>query len=391
MIETYAVVEVPAEAELVERAKAMIPVLRSRAAACQQGRSVPPETIEDFRRAGFFRILQSREFGGYELAPTTLNKVLQIVASGCPSSSWALMVIALHNLEMEFMDPRCKQDVWGENSDTRISSSYVPFGKVKPVEGGFILSGRWHYSSGSDHCSWAVLGGMVDAGYESPEWKAFLVPRTDYIVDQDTWKVAGLAGSGSKDIVLNGDVFVPAYRSHTFVPARGQEAPPAPAGLPLNFKFPFDLVFRYALASVNLGMAMGALDVVREQMRTRASHFNPNDLARNSPWVGHRLGQADVKVACAKALLEADFAEMRARIEKGEVVTAEKNPHYSYHAAYIGRLAEEAVQYLFKTAGARGILNSNPLQMFLRDVQAGTSHIVMDADSTSVMAGAFSI
>lgn len=382
---------VPAASELVSRAKALVPVLRERANACQAARTVPEETIEDFRQAGFFRILQGKDYGGYEYAPTVLYEVLQTLASGCPSSAWALMVIAVHSLEMEFMDPQCKQDVWGEDSDTRISSSYVPFGKVQVVDGGYVLSGRWHYSSGSDHCRWAVLGGMVDVGLPFPEWKAFLIPRSDYTIDQDTWKVAGLAGSGSKDIVLKGEVFVPAYRAHTFVPARGQQPPPKPEHLPLNFRFSFDLVFRYAVASVNLGMAIGALDVVREQMRTRTSHFNPNDFAKNSPWVGHRVGHADVKIACAKALLEADFDDMRRRIEGGEDVTAENNPHFYYHAAYIGRLAEEAVQYLFKAAGARGIMNSNPLQMFLRDVQAGTSHIVMDADSNSVLAGAFSI
>ncbi|MBV2205693.1 MAG: hypothetical protein KUL87_09750 [Pseudomonas sp.] len=381
----------PQAKELIQRAEALVPVLRSRVVECQQARSVPAQTIEDFRQAGFFRILQTSKYGGYEESPETLLKVLQILASGCPSSAWALMVIALHNLEMEFMDPRCSEEVWGENPDVRVSSSYVPFGKVVKTGGGYTLSGRWHYSSGSDHCQWAVVGGMVDVGFESPEWKAFLVPRSDYIVDQDTWKVFGLAGSGSKDIVLNGEVFVPEYRTHTFVPARGQLPPPKPEHLPVNFKFPFDLVFRYAVAAVNLGMAIGALDVFREQMRGRVSTFNSSEFVKNSPWVGHRVGLADVKVACAKALMDADFAEMRTRIIAGEDVTSEENPHFRYHAAYVGRLAEESVQYLFKAAGARGILNDNPLQMFLRDVQAGASHIVMDADNNSVIAGAFSI
>jgi 3-hydroxy-9,10-secoandrosta-1,3,5(10)-triene-9,17-dione monooxygenase len=378
---------VPSEAVLVERAKALVPVLRSRSTDCQAARMVSAATIEDFRKAGFFRILQSKRYGGYEHAPTTLYKVLQTLASGCPSSSWVLMVIAVHNLEIEYMDPRCGADIWGSNTDVRMSSSYVPFGKVKNVDGGFALAGRWHYSSGSDHCDWALLGGMVDVGFEFPEWKAFLIPRSDYTIDQDSWNVFGLAGSGSKDIVLKGEVFVPAYRCHTFVPARGQLPPPKPAHLPLNFKFPFDQVFRYAVASVNLGMAVGALEVFREQMRGRTSHFNPSELVTSNPWMGHRVGVADVKVACAKALIEADFAEMRAGIEAGIDVSTERYPHLSYHATYVGQLAEESVHYLFKATGARGMSNLNPLQMFLRDVQAGTRHIVMDADSNSVVAG----
>ncbi|MGE0114422.1 MAG: acyl-CoA dehydrogenase [Steroidobacteraceae bacterium] len=378
---------IPSEAELLARAQALVPALRARAEDCQAQRMVPAVTIEEFNKAGFFKILQAKRYGGYEMAPTTLFKVLHTIASGCPSSGWVLMVIAVHNLELEYMDPRCSEDVWGKDPEVRLSSSYVPFGKVTKVDGGFKLAGRWHYSSGSDHCQWALLGGMVDVGYEFPEWKAFMVPRTDYTIDHDSWKVFGLAGSGSKDIVLNGEVFVPEYRAHTFVPARGQLPPPKPAHLPANFKYPFDQVFRYAVASVNLGMAVGALEVFREQMRGRTSHFNSNELVTKNPWMGHRVGVADVKVACAKALIDADFAEMRRMIDAGIDVTTEQNPHYSYHATYVGQLAEESVHYLFKATGARGMLNSNLLQMYLRDVQAGTRHIVMDPDSNSVIAG----
>ena len=379
---------VPTEAVLVERARALVPVLRARAADCQKARMVPAETMEDFRNAGFFRILQGRRHGGYEMSPTTFYKVLHIIGSGCPSSGWVLMVVGLHPLELEFMDPRCATEVWGKDSDVRLSSSYVPFGKVRRVDGGFMLSGRWHYSSGSDHCQWALLGGMVDVGFEFPEWKAFLVPRSDYTIDQDTWHVFGLAGTGSKDIVLNGEVFVPEYRAHTFVPARGQMPPPKPAHLSDNFRFPFDQVFRFGVASACLGMAVGAIEVFREQMRGRTSQFNPNELLTSNPWMGHRVGVAEVKIAAAKALLETDFAFMRRGIEAGEDVSTEKYPHLSYHATFVGQLAEEAVVSLFKGTGARGMSLANPLQMYLRDVQAGTRHIVMDADSNSVMAGA---
>ena len=379
---------IPTEADLLSRARALVPSLRSRAAQCQADRRVPSETIEDFRKAGFFRILQGRRYGGYEMSPVTLYKVLQIIASGCPSSGWVLMVLGLHPLELEFMDPRCSQDVWGKDSDVRMSSSYVPFGKVRKVDGGYMISGRWHYSSGSDYCEWALLGGMVDVGHEFPEWKAFLIPRSDYTIDQTTWQVFGLSGTGSKDVVTNGEVFVPEYRSHTFVPARGQMPPPKPAHLPLNFKFPFDLVFRFGVAAANLGMACGALEVFREQMRGRTSRFNPSELLAASPWMGHRVGLAEVKIAAAKALIEADFEQMRQAIENGEDVSAEKYPHLSYHATFVGQLAEEAVSTLFKATGASGMMLTNPLQMFLRDVQSGTRHIVMDTDSNSAMAGA---
>lgn len=382
---------IPTEAELFERAKAMIPVLRQRVAECQKMRRVPDETIAEFESAGFFNIIKAKKYGGYELSPTTLFTVLQIIAMGCPSSSWALMVIGVHNYEMCYMDERCSDDVWGQDRTVRISSSYMPFGKVEKVDGGYRISGRWNYSSGADHCEWALLGGFVPNGDGPPEWKAFLIPRTDYEIDQDSWHVFGLAGSGSKDVVLKGEVFVPDYRAHIFAPAAGKLPPPTPAELPVNFRFPLDIVFKFAVASVNLGMAMGAIDVYREQMRTRVSRLNPEQMVKDTPWVGHRLAHAEVKVACAQGLIAKDFGEMRSKIEAGVDLALEYQPTLTYHAAYVGRLAEESVQYLFKAGGARGIANSNLLQMFLRDVQAGTAHIAMDADNSSVVAGCASI
>ena len=83
----------PTEAEIVQRAHDLIPLLRERATECERNRMVSKETIQAFHDAGFFRILQPKRWGGYEMSPNVLNRVLMELARGCPSSAWNVMEI----------------------------------------------------------------------------------------------------------------------------------------------------------------------------------------------------------------------------------------------------------------------------------------------------------
>ena len=121
-------------------ARALVPVLRERANDCEQARQVPAETFKDFADAGFFRILQPKKWGGYELDPHDFYDVQMIVAEGCMSSAWCLGVIAIHNWQMALFDDRAAQDVWGKDDTVLISSSYMPVGKVTKItpRGGYV-------------------------------------------------------------------------------------------------------------------------------------------------------------------------------------------------------------------------------------------------------------
>src|SRR5271166_1188092 len=209
-----AAVSVPTEAELLERARKLVPVLRERAARTEENRALLPETLKDFVEAGFYRILQPAKYGGFEMSPLTLFKVVMELAKGCPSSAWCLCLVTIHNWEVALLDPTAAQDLWGKDPDVRASSSYAPFGKIARVDGGYRVSGRWSWSSSADHCSWVILGGIVprpEGAGGPPDVRAFLVPRPDYEV-VDVWHVLGLKGTGSNDIIVK-DPFVPEHRT----------------------------------------------------------------------------------------------------------------------------------------------------------------------------------
>lgn len=173
-------IETPGVDELVARAGALIPALRERADACEKGNRVPDDTIRVFQAAGFFKILQLRRWGGYEMDPEAFYAVQMKVAEGCMSSAWVLGVVAVHNWQLALFQPQAQDDVWKNDPSALISSSYMPRAEVTPVDGGYRIPGRSGFSSGVDHCQWAFLGGLVkDPETGVPDFVTFLVPRGD--------------------------------------------------------------------------------------------------------------------------------------------------------------------------------------------------------------------
>lgn len=378
----------PTAAELLDRARAMRPVLEGRAAQCEALRRVPDETIEEFEAAGFFRMIQPAQYGGYELRPIDLFQVSIEVAKACPSSGWVLNLLAVHNWEVALLDPRAGTAIWGEGDRTRLSSSYAPFGKVEAVDGGFRVSGRWPWSSGCDHAQWAILGGIArdEAGNADP--RSFFVRRADYVID-DTWHVIGLKGTGSKDIVVE-DAFVPDYLTHRFADSFMGTDPGLAHYENGNFRYPFGIVFAYCLASATIGMAEGALDEFRGQMADRTGAYD-NSRAVEDPFVQHRLAEAGALVRGIRQRFESNFNEMEEFIARGETLPLAVRVRNKWDTQVIAKQAKEAVDLLFKASGGRGIREENPMQRFFRDIHAASNHAFLNADKGSLNAGLFEL
>lgn len=370
---------IPTEAELLARARAMVPALRARAAEVEKARRVPADIVQSFKDAGFFRILQPKRWGGYEMKPIVFMRLLSELGRGCSSSAWVMMILGVHNWEFGLMDPQAAVDVWGEDDQAVIASSYPPTGTLQEVEGGYILNGRWPTSSGTDHGTWAFLGALKkDANGKPVDRIALLVPSTEYEVIDD-WFVFGLAGTGSKSLQLKKDVFVPKHRAHSMVEYKLTERSKP-------YLYPFNMVFYTSVSSVILGFAQAGVDVFIEQMSVRRDN-GTGQLTALSPYVKDRLGNAVAKVRSARARLEQMMAEVEAKIERGELLTTAERMAYMLDGARIGRECEEAMLLLFKCTSARGCYLSNPIQRILRDVLVAANHITQDADNNAGLLG----
>src|SRR5262245_354219 len=195
-------------AELLSRARELVPVLRRRAAEAERLRHVPAESIADLRRTGLLRTLQPAVLKGYELPLDEAVLITATVGEGCGSTGWIQGIYSDHCATLGMFDGRAQQDVWGASPDSLISSGFTPTGKAARVDGGYRLSGRWPFSSGCDYADWSLVRSFVPAAVdtEPAELYMFLVPKTDYTVI-DNWFVMGMSATGSKDFELKGEVF----------------------------------------------------------------------------------------------------------------------------------------------------------------------------------------
>ncbi|MGL4261652.1 MAG: acyl-CoA dehydrogenase family protein, partial [Afipia sp.] len=201
-----------AYSEMLERAQALVPKLRERAAKTEEMRRLPPETERELHESGLFRILQPKRVGGSELDYVALVDFADIVALADASVAWNLANLASHHWMLGMFDARAQDLIWKDNADALIASSFVfPAGRATKVAGGYTLSGRWPFSSGVDSSTWNMLAGIVssDDDADGVEYRIFLLKQSDYKI-LDTWSSTGLKGTGSNDVEAK-DVFVPDY------------------------------------------------------------------------------------------------------------------------------------------------------------------------------------
>ncbi|MBC7857830.1 MAG: acyl-CoA dehydrogenase family protein [Burkholderiaceae bacterium] len=375
-------ISIPTEAELVARAEAMIPWLREQADAVEQARMVPKATIAAFQEAGFFKILQPKRWGGYEMNPNVLNKVLMELARGCPSSAWNVMVLGVHPFEVGLLEPRCGDELWGEDGSTLVSSSYAPFGTVKAEAGGYRLNGEWLTSSGCDHAAGgAFVGGRVTEASGEVTFRSFWIQASDFEIVDD-WFVVGLAGTGSKKLVIK-DVFVPEYRSHA-IGAYGEESHGHVNNL---YKMPFFYVFYAAVSSVIIGMARGMVDLYIEHMVPRQNINQAVGAAVLDPFIKGRLGEAYAKILGSTARVLQNTDEAWSYASQGKLVPVDVRVRHFATNQFTGGECFDAAHMIFKKTSTRGVWMSSPMQRQMRDILVGANHITQNQDNIGDLLG----
>lgn len=369
---------VPSGEELVQRARDLAPALRERHRKADELRRIPDETIADFQAAGFFRMLQPARWGGFEVEPRTFFDVQMTVGAACPSSAWVLGVVAVHNWQLALFDPRAQVEVWGKNSATLISSSYAPTGKIERVDGGFKVSGRWSFSSGSEHCQWAFLGGFAPVEKDArPDMRTYLLPRSDYRIE-DTWHVAGLKGTGSQDIVVDG-AFVPEYRTHKLIDgflrkSPGNESNPAPL-----YRLPFGQIFVRSVSTTALGIAQGAIDAYREATAKRMAASDGSKVA-DDPHAQSVVAEASAALDEIKLVLYRNFDEMMTAVRTGQDISVERRVQFRYESARAVDRCVQIVDGLFTASGGRAIFLNSPLLRYFLDIHAARAHYANNPD-----------
>ncbi len=376
----------PTYEELIARARALVPVLKSRTAKAEALRQVPEESIQDLHDSGLFRILQPRRVGGAELPFRAIIETSAILGRGCGSTAWVYGNLASHHWMLAMWDPRAQDEVWGESPDTLVASAFVfPSGHAIKTDGGYRLSGRWKFSSGIDPSHWSMFGAIVhDESTGEGEYRMFLVPQSDYR-PIDTWFVAGLKGTGSKDIEV-ADVFVPAYRSLAVSDARGGPTPGAALNPGALYRIPVFDMFPYVVAGTALGIAEGAVVSFTSETASRLATYSATRMVDYSA-VQIRLAEASAAIDAARLVMLARCDEAMEIAQREAAPTIEDKVRFRRDGAYAARLCTRAVDLLFEASGGDGLYDRQDIQRAFRDVHAANSHNALTWDVAAALYG----
>ncbi|WP_040807468.1 acyl-CoA dehydrogenase family protein [Nocardia concava] len=364
--------------EVVSRVEELSGQLAATADETERLGKLSDESVKIIRQAGVMRLLQPTDFGGYAAHPRDFAEAVMAVAKHCGSTGWVCGVGGVHPWEMALMDRRLQNEVWGENPDTWIASPYAAMGVATPVDGGFILRGRWQFSSGTDHCDWIFLGAMTgDAEGKPlmpPKVMHVVLPRKDYTIVDDSWDVIGLQGTGSKDIIVDG-AFIPSYRTIEFdAVAAGEIAAERAGRTDTVYKLPFWAMFPLGITAAVVGIAEGALAAHLDYQRDRVTAMGTR--IKDDPYVLSAISEAAADIAASRTQLLDGVSRLYDQAEAGKEITFADRSLVRRNQVRCAWRAVSAVDEIFARSGGNAVRRANVMQRFWRDAHVGLQHAI---------------
>lgn len=381
-------------AEVIARAQRLRPQLIEEQAATEERRTYSPEMDEQFRRAGFYRILQPELFGGYAFDVPTFYKVIIEVSRGCPSTGWCLSLSAAHSLQVgTIYGEEAQREIFGPGGEFRAAARDTPRGTARPVDGGFIVNGTWDYCSGIPYSTHLIAGAMIedpDGGvgeYDQYGGRQVLVtmPADQWEILGDWGHMIGLKGSGSHSVRAV-DAFVP----DLLVPPVNLLDIDVASGTP-GWKLHGNAMyngrqlgfFGGELASIAVGTSRAMLDEYERIIRSKKTLFSPHIPRAQHHDFQRTLGQATGMVDAAEAIVirvgQLYMDHCAASVDGGEAFTLEMDYRLDQMAIQAGFLAWNAADVLVRTAGSSPMADGARMQRYLRDLTMYRTHMAASA------------
>jgi len=364
-------------AEVIEAVRSLKDELRASSAQAENDRRATDACIDALGKAGVFRLLTPARYGGISGNVRSVLEVISEVAEGDGGTAWVAMISNGGTWITGLFSEQAQDEVWGETPDVRLAVVLTPAMDVKRVEGGYQVSGRWYFGSGSLHAEWAnVALAITDDNGNVVDEALALVPASDFTID-DTWYVAGMRSSGSNCIVME-DKFVPDHRIVSVPPQMGGASVTgdAPDNITHSMFMPTAALI---LIGAQLGLGREALRLVREKASTKAIMYTAYDPAAKSTAVQLALAEAALKIETAHlhAYAVADAID-QAAVER-RVFTMEERAHARAVTGLVAEYIGDAINTLINVQGAGSFADNNPLQRIWRDSNVAARHGVVHA------------
>jgi 3-hydroxy-9,10-secoandrosta-1,3,5(10)-triene-9,17-dione monooxygenase len=380
---------------MIERAIAFRPRLLAEQDETEK-RGVHSEALhEEFRKAGFYRCLQPRRFGGYEFDLKTYYRIAIELARGDPSVSWCLIVGAGHALMLgSFFSEEAQAAGFGPTGDFSAPSVAAPNGTATPADGGWLVKGKWAYASGAPYATHFMPTVLISGDTPGPPHAGIaLIPRAQWKMLDDWGAILGMKGSGSNSIVVEG-ARVP--RNHVIAldmlnidltrgtPGSRLHGNAMYAGRCLSF-------FRAELDAILVGLGYAALDEYEHLMRTKNTLYPPIQPRYTHPdyqrYLGLALGILDAaeRIVLSSGDVYMDYC--RRGFEGGTPFTMEEDLTLVASLQHAGRLAWEAIEMMFRTSGSSAAKDGERMQRYYRDASIYRGHLSAQYERTAQYLG----
>jgi indole-3-acetate monooxygenase len=358
-------------AQIMDRARAAVPLLRAAAPEIEEQRSLPLPVVDLLRKVGVWRAAMPREWGGPELTSVEQVELLEVLAQGDASAAWCAMIGMDSGIYAGYLSPGAVKDIYPD-LDLATSGALFPTGRADRVKDGYRISGRWRFASGITHCDVLMASCMVHrdgAPEQDPvtgephQWRVF-AGRPDQFTVHDTWFTTGLAGSGSRDYSVE-DLFVP--EEHVFT--MSQPRRPGPL-----LRTP-DAIQR-KMPGVPLGVARAALDHAIGIAEGRT------DRETRTPWandfrVHEIIGRAEMELHAARASVYTSVRDQWAALESGQEDLTQERVATALARYHAFQTARGIVQALYDLMGGTAVYKAaSPYDRWLRDVNTMCQHAV---------------
>ena len=368
---------------VLQRVHALAPQLRDQALEAERTGQLPTDSVTLLKEIGAIRLLQPGTYGGYEAHPRDFAETVMAIAAQDPASGWISGVVGVHPYQMAFADPQLQEEIWGQDSDTWIASPYAPQGVARPEFGGYLLSGRWQFSSGTDHCDWIFLGAVNDRGDGSAHTPAdmlhMVLPRRDYTIIEDSWDVVGLRGTGSKDIVVD-HAFVPHYRVMDAAQVMDGTMQRESGLSQTLYQMPWSTMFPLGITAAVIGIAEGALAAHLDYQRQRVSAART--AIKDDPYVLYAIGEAAADISAARQELLANVDRIYDIVDSGATVSFADRAAGRRTQIRAAWRAVTALDQIVSRSGGNAMRMNNPIQRYWRDAHTGLAHAVHSPGST---------
>ena len=332
--------------------------------------TLAPAAVAAIRDAGLFALKLPEDLGGAEADPVTQIEVIEALAYIDASAGWCLMIGATAiGQPGAFTDDEAIAEIFCDGRIPTGATSTALKGVATPVEGGYVLTGRWPFASGVRYAEWMTAGAAVKSDAEGEPKRLSLVFPVSKGYIHDNWHVTGLEGSGSNDISAS-ELFVPAeftWDSSVWEPKRG--------GAIYRMGRPGFVANEHS--GIALGIARRALDEIVETAPKKMRGNPPvKSLADREAFRGD-IASCDLRLRAARTLAHDVYERAYQTACSGQVPDAATQSEMRAVSAYVTEVAVDVATTAFRYAGGSAINRSNILQRCLRNINAAAQHFMV--------------